>query len=337
MHCHKLDDAPAVKQPTIDDEDPLKSTLTLSSVSGTSSSTGLSRWRRKSRDRHNSGCGKHCIIHPRRRNESDSEVDYRPFSLWSAAEKRELETVLATIGESIVGHSTASCILASYLSNLECWDVAMAIKYDKILDGYTGSNSTGRSSGGGHLPSPGLDIDADGDTTITDGRGRGRKRRKKDHEDARQEDVQAGNLNIPLIDPTGEFTADELRMRVPRTGLPWAPCYHPGKPCSSFTGKEERKEGQFCSCRYNGTWCEPGCGCPVDCPERFPGCDCAKEGRDCRSGYEDARGRIVNGCPCAEHYRECHIEVCAGHDEKKCRLMSYQDDRAIVSGLIFPA
>lgn len=326
-----------MKQPTLDSEDPLKGSLPLSSVTGTSFSTG-SRWRRKGRDRSQDGCGKECIIVYRKRRPEGEEVGHTPFAQWSEQEKEELKTVLASIGETIAASANPSCLLSSYLSQRSCIDVSVAIKNDKLLAPYISASSSGRSSG--HLPSPEL---PDSDSNVTSSaahkalldKHRDKKRKKtKDHEDARQKDVAAGHKYVnPFDDAGGEFSAAELRMRVPRAVLPWSPCHHPGKPCNSFTGKEELS-GEHCTCRRNGTWCEPGCGCPVDCSERFPGCECAKEGKECRVGSEDAKGNKTMGCPCQEHFRECHVEVCAGHDDKKCRLMSLQDDRAVVSRVL---
>ncbi|KAK9900044.1 SET domain-containing protein [Cystobasidium minutum MCA 4210] len=327
--CIMHHDAPAVKQPTLDDEDPLKGALPLSSVSGTSGSTG-SRWRRKSRDRSHEGCGKECIIVFKRRNAEDDIPEHMAFSQWSTEDKEELSTVLAAVGETIAASPAPSCLLSSYLSRRSCIDVSMAMQTDKILAQYAipGLN------GNGHLPSPELP-DSDSNHTASAAHNsvldkhRSKRAKTKDHEDARQRDVAAGHKNIdPFEDKEGEFSAAELRMRVPRAVLPWSPCHHPGKPCSSFTGKED-SSGVHCTCRRNGTWCEPGCGCPVDCSERFPGCDCAKFGKECRLSQEDSKGNKISGCPCQEHFRECHVEVCAGHDDKKCRLMSLQDDRAI--------
>lgn len=333
---HYADDAPAVKQPTVDNEDPLKGALPLSSVSGTSGSTG-SRWRRKSRDRSHEGCGKDCIIVFRRRNAADDIPEHIHFNGWSDNDKQELNTILATIGETIAASPAPSCLLSSYLSRRSCVDVAMAIENDKILAAYTTAGSPGRS--GGQLSSPELP-DSDSNQ-VTSGphksiieKHRSKRKKVKDHEDERQRDVAAGHRTIdPFEGEEGEFSAAEMRMRVPRAVLPWSPCHHPGKPCSSFTGKED-SSGPHCTCRRNGTWCEPGCGCPVDCSERFSGCGCAKDGKECKLGTEDSKGNEITGCPCQEHFRECHVEICAGHDDKKCRLMSLQDDRAIVSLLV---
>lgn len=330
--CHPTDEAAAVKQPTVDNEDPLKGTLPLSSVSGTAGSTGLSRWRGKRRDRSQEGCGKECMTVLRRKNIADEDIERTAYAAWSRSDRDELTTVLAVAGESIAASSTPSCLLASYLTRRTCVDVAMAIKHDKILAAFALSGSSGRSSG--HLPSPEL---PDSDSNMTDSAAHKAlldkhrsKKRKKDHEDARQKDVATGHKYVnPFDDAGGDFSAAEMRMRVPRAVLPWSPCHHPGKPCNSFTGKEDAS-GEHCTCRKNGTWCEPGCGCPVDCSERFPGCECGKEEKECRIGSEDAKGNKTTGCPCVEHCRECHVETCAGHDEKKCRLMSLQDDRAIV-------
>lgn len=273
----------------------------------------------------------------KRRGATGEGISWAAFDDWTEEDKLELSTVLAAIGESIASSPTPSCVLASYLSLKSCIDVAMAITQEKIMVSYTMAWSSGRSSG--HLPSPEL---PDSDSNMTGSlahkalldRHKGKKR-KKDHEDARQKDVASGHRYVnPFDDAGGDVSAAEMRMRVPRAVLPWSPCHHPGKPCSSFTGKED-SSGEHCTCRKNGTWCEPGCGCPVDCSERFPGCECGKEGKECKIGSEDAKGNRIMGCPCQEHFRECHVEICAGHDEKKCRLMSLQDDRAIVSQISY--
>lgn len=78
----------------------------------------------------------------------------------------------------------------------------------------------------------------------------------------------------------------------------------------------------------------------MDCTERFSGCSetCPAGAGACKATYEDARGNTVQGCKCVDHMRECHPELCTGHeDPKRCRFMSVQDDRAIVGRRMPPS
>ena len=132
------------------------------------------------------------------------------------------------------------------------------------------------------------------------------------------------------------FSAEEIRNRAPRTVQPWQPCYHPGRACSSFTGTEDAGQDELfpiCTCKRNGTWCEPGCGCELDCNERFKGCNCAARGRACKGKSDTSNGRTA-GCPCVEAMRECHRELCAGHRDKVCAAMRFQSDNAVVSRIV---
>jgi hypothetical protein len=328
-----IDHAPAVKQPTTDGIGEASHTAQpLQGVSGPRNNTNLARWRRKSRDRSQEGCGKNCIIAYRRRHEAEEIPQHLPYDQWSKADHIEIETVLASLRDTIATSTTPSCMLASYLGRITCIDISVASTTNRDVFPFSTASTSGRSSG--HLPSPELP-DSDSNFAFSQGSnaglavGHGDKRKKKDHEDSRQQDIAVGYKYInPCEDLNGEFSQSEMVMRVPRAVLPWSPCHHPGRPCNSFNGREDHK-GVHCSCRRNGTWCEPGCGCPVDCSDRFPGCQCAKEGKDCRLPPEDAKGK--GGCPCAEHFRECHVEVCAGHNERKCRLMSLQHGEKVVS------
>lgn len=66
----------------------------------------------------------------------------------------------------------------------------------------------------------------------------------------------------------------------------YIPCFHPGVPC-----KFE------CPCAGSDLYCEKYCLCPLNCPNRFPGCNC--------------RGKCSNtGCICYQALRECDPDLC---------------------------
>ncbi|CAG8535530.1 26544_t:CDS:10 [Gigaspora margarita] len=67
------------------------------------------------------------------------------------------------------------------------------------------------------------------------------------------------------------------------------PCDHPGRPCDSA-----------CPCRQGNVPCEKYCHCELDCPRRFPGCNCTGAGKSCSN----------RTCVCFSNYRECDPDLC---------------------------
>ncbi|CAB4432133.1 unnamed protein product [Rhizophagus irregularis] len=67
------------------------------------------------------------------------------------------------------------------------------------------------------------------------------------------------------------------------------PCDHPGRPCD-FN----------CPCKKGNVPCEKYCHCDLDCPRRFPGCNCYGFGKTCSN----------RGCICFTNYRECDPDLC---------------------------
>ncbi|KIP11834.1 hypothetical protein PHLGIDRAFT_417179 [Phlebiopsis gigantea 11061_1 CR5-6] len=74
------------------------------------------------------------------------------------------------------------------------------------------------------------------------------------------------------------------------------PCSHQGL-CNS-TNEE-------CTCHANNIYCERTCCCPLDCPQRWRGCNCAME-----RGLRVKLCGLGRGCPCFEINRECDPELC---------------------------
>lgn len=225
-----------------------------------------------------------------------------------------------TVAASLPQDST-SCVIASFLSGRSCRDVYLALQSPEPI---TGSNGTSRSVA----------------EIIAKARRRGNERASLV---LKEQQVALAQMH-PFVESSETakdgkenedgYTEEELAMRVPKTVLPWVPCYHPGRSCDSFTGKEgpgPYGDGAWCSCKRSGTWCEPGCGCPLDCTERIKGCDCHRLGKECKVPTEDAKGRSQPGCKCIEYNRECHPELCHGHLEKGCKSMIVQTDKAVVS------
>ncbi|CAG8481599.1 17154_t:CDS:10, partial [Dentiscutata heterogama] len=68
------------------------------------------------------------------------------------------------------------------------------------------------------------------------------------------------------------------------------PCDHPGRPCDSA-----------CPCRQGNVPCEKYCHCELDCPRRFPGCNCTGAGKCCSN----------RTCVCFANYRECDPDLCS--------------------------
>lgn len=96
-------------------------------------------------------------------------------------------------------------------------------------------------------------------------------------------------------------------------------CKHPGKtkPCPLHIVAFLRHAGTPCSaanenchCFTSNLFCEKWCGCDVDCPNRFPGCQCVAQGTlwhtlvrrlfSCDSGGACVR----ETCLCWQSYRE---------------------------------
>lgn len=264
---------------------------------------------KRQRDRSDVGCGAECYL---RVDRGSNTAAAAAFEQWSQADKDEFNLVMGSMTSE-----TTACIFAAFMSRRVCHEVEPILTERLRLESRL---SQAEDEMGG---------------SIRNGSFKKHKRLQSGsnvlHEMQTQREIEPPWVAAA---DTNEFSTEELRMRVPRTVLPWQPCYHPGRPCSSFTGKEDPGEDEsdpYCTCKRNGTWCEPGCGCPLDCGERFAGCKCAANGKECKGGQEDARGKHQPGCPCIDHMRECHPELCAGHTDKHCKGMAVQADNAIVS------
>ncbi|RHZ85625.1 hypothetical protein Glove_63g58 [Diversispora epigaea] len=100
------------------------------------------------------------------------------------------------------------------------------------------------------------------------------------------------------------------------------PCDHPGKPCD-----------MNCPCKKGNVPCEKYCHCELDCPRRFPGCNCSGSGKTCSN----------RSCLCFSNYRECDPDLCkctaseplntqfiARHGCKNVSIQRQQTKRTIV-------
>lgn len=301
--------------------------------------------RRKSRTSQN--CGPDCFHTGKPGSE---EAEHVPIAQWTEQERKRFTEVCGVL-ESVVSSdardkAVTSCIVSQYMMTRSCADVEFALRERRDRP-------------------PSADIEFIGivkGKKILESENAAAKKRKieqlqSQHEKQRQRDVGAKSTKKRAED-NESFSEMEIRLKMPRTAMPcvllpliddmqadvcwcsWSPCHHPGRSCDSFSGNESARD-VYCACKRNGTFCDVGCGCPVDCPDRFPGCRCAepKNGSSgtCKAAYEDARGKVIPGCPCAASYRECHPELCAGHEETsgKCKFMMMQDDRQIVTTIWF--
>ncbi|KAI5803900.1 hypothetical protein EDC01DRAFT_611342, partial [Geopyxis carbonaria] len=91
----------------------------------------------------------------------------------------------------------------------------------------------------------------------------------------------------PVLFLTGyPANCDRTHVHDKRDGF--QPCRHPGI-CTSN-----------CHCVRNRITCEKTCACPPDCPRRWRGCSCAREGRPCSN----------DRCQCVKAKRECDPDLC---------------------------
>lgn len=74
-------------------------------------------------------------------------------------------------------------------------------------------------------------------------------------------------------------------------------CLHTG-PCTTATN---------CSCIRSKMYCEKNCPCPPNCPRRWRGCNCKRQGRPC--SVLDLQGKNSK-CPCWRANRECDPDLC---------------------------
>jgi hypothetical protein len=91
------------------------------------------------------------------------------------------------------------------------------------------------------------------------------------------------------------------QINVQFTDLPlmFRPCDHEG-PCGGGgdNGAGSPDPASKCGCMARHHFCEPSCGCPPDCSNRFRGCRCI----DSRCGTQ--------ACLCFQAQRECDPNVC---------------------------
>ena len=229
------------------------------------------------------------------------------FDLWSKRDIAEFETVASMLPEN----QLTSCTIARFLTRRDCKEVEIALQLLRDADGTL------------LLPRR-KETEASFLQSIQEQQKELSKLHQAPHHHAANDQ--------PATEEAAAALRSELELRAPRVLLPWVPCYHPGRHCSSFSGKEDAgPDGTtpWCSCKRSGAWCEPGCGCEPDCIDRFKGCDCAKLGKECKAGADDGKGRPLQGCLCLYHMRECHPDLCAGHAEKPCKEMSFATDKVI--------
>lgn len=87
-----------------------------------------------------------------------------------------------------------------------------------------------------------------------------------------------------------------LKFRPDERG-PFYPCHHPGTTCTTAE----------CSCHMNQIPCEKTCGCSLNCPTKFQGCNCASE--TTRSGQKLFCFES-DTCACFQLGRECDPDLC---------------------------
>jgi hypothetical protein len=207
MFASFVDRAEAVALPQTGPEEsgPSKSLL-LPAQAVQSSSLGPAQASRMIRRKSRSSqiCGSECFLALKAKAVEEADIEHEPLASWSKQERDRFEEVLEALRNVITGDARekqlTSCLVSMYMMTRNCIDVEFALR-EKSKD-YDDLEFMGES------------VPMETDEQVV-------KKRKMQHEKQRQGEVGSKHKN-KKPDVT-EFSEEEIKLKAPRTVLPYVP------------------------------------------------------------------------------------------------------------------